>query len=110
MYAAKALLSQYDEELRVKVKTAALCSSLEPTTVGFNISKENFNMIANNVKSKSSNIIEKIEDKTLKESTIIPLPIDSVLDSVTTAFDELKINRDFTCKWSFIRYKSRYCF
>ena len=57
VYAAKALLSQYDEELRVKVKTAALCSSLEPTTVGFNISKENFNMIANNVKSKSSNII-----------------------------------------------------
>ena len=103
VYAAKALLSQYDEELRVKVKTAALCSSLEPTTVGFNISKENFNMIANNVKSKSSNIIEKIEDKTLKESTIIPLPIDSMLDSVTTAFDELKVQ---SCKLTEILHAS----
>lgn len=34
VYAAKALLAQYDEELKVKIKTTSLCNSLEPTTVG----------------------------------------------------------------------------
>ena len=91
VYAAKALLAQYDEELKVKIKTTSLCNSLEPTTVGFNISKEHFSMIVKNVKSKSSDIIEAIEDKSLKESAILTLPLDTMIDSITTSFDDLKL-------------------
>ena len=91
VYAAKALLAEYDEQLKVKVKTASLCSSLEPAAVSFKISKENFHMIVKNVKAKSCDIVEALEDKTLKESTVTTLPLDTMIQDITTAFDELKL-------------------
>ena len=91
VYAVKALLAQYDEELKVKVKTASLSGLLDPTSVAFNIAKENFNMIVKNIKSKSCDIVESIEDKSLKESTIYTLPLDTMIKTITTSFDELKL-------------------
>ena len=66
VYAAKALVVQFEDELKLKNKTVNLCSSIEPTVVTLTTSREYFTDIVNKVKTKNSDIIEAIEDSALK--------------------------------------------
>ena len=83
VYAVKALIVQFEDELKLKNKTVSLCSSIVPTVVTLNTSREYFTDIVNKVKSKSSDVIEAIEGSGLKQSAIISLPVESMIGDVT---------------------------